>query len=79
MENQIMMGSNPMSMFISYLYENNVLKMLNENVDTTAVKDISNGIKDAFVAKANEIIDLQADFTAEYTTAMNIMNPPSHQ
>lgn len=75
MENTIPYGT----MFMSFLYKDGVLKMLNGDIDTTAVVNASNAIKQEFMQKENQIIDLQADFSAEYTRAMNIMNPPSHE
>jgi len=75
MENTMPQGTK----FMSFLYKDNVLKMLNGDIDTTAVVNASNAIKQEFMQKANQIIDLQADFSAEYTRAMNIMNPPSHE
>ena len=72
------MGSN-MTMLMSFLYRGTTLKMLKQQADPSAlalVQERVNELKGVMSAKQDSLIDLQADFTQEYTEMMNEMNPP---
>lgn len=62
------------SNLISWVYENDTLKKLNPSADLSSVQTISDNHAAVLEAKESEIIDLQADFSDEYTTAMDRIN-----
>ena len=67
------MGSQEMVM--SYVYKDGVLRTLDSTLDLQSVKTEINVFAGQLNAKVSGLIDLQADFTTEYTAMMNIMNP----
>ena len=62
------------SNLISWVYENEILKKLNPSADLSGVQTISDNYAAVLEAKESEIIDLEADFSEEYTTAMDRIN-----
>ena len=74
---QIMNSSQ--KMLLSYVYDGQILKALNRNIDLSWFEDIVDAYFAAFEEKFPNIVDLQADFTAEYTAMMNKMNPQSEK
>ena len=61
-------------MILSYKYENDVLKTLDHNADLTGVTAEINEKAALLAERADEILDLDADFTEEYTIMMDTMN-----
>ncbi len=62
---------------ISWLYEEETLQALNRGAGVTAIQAVQakcDAYKAELTAKLSSVIDLQADFTTEYTAAMDKMN-----
>jgi len=64
-----------MDIFFGYRYQNSVLEVTDDTANLTAFKGGVLAELDKLLARNNELIDLQADFTAEYTAMMDKMNP----
>lgn len=60
-----------------YIYKDDILKVLDTGsaTDTSSVAAALEGHKSALTSKESSAIDLGADFTTEYTAAMDAMNP----
>ena len=64
-----------MDIFFGYIYQNSVLQVFDSQPNITAFKNGVLARLDELLARNDELIDLQADFTAEYTAMMDKMNP----
>ena len=68
-------GQEPIKNLICWIYDNEVLKMPNPNIsDKSYVQNACDQHAAVLSAKASSVIELNADFTTEYTAAMEKMN-----